>query len=187
MLDCCLLDMDGVLVDFVGGACRHFGVASPYHDPKNLGQSRLYELLSLSKEELYAPLGEEFWANLEPTAECFVIVDMVQRHFGRDRVCILTSPISTHGCYEGKMRWLRRHLPQFSRRFLVGPVKEFAAGPHRWLVDDSDSNIDAFVHPDWGGRAVQVPRPWNRLHHLAGCVLPSMVRDLGYRGSISCV
>lgn len=178
----CLLDMDGVLVDFVGGACRHHGIRDPYDDPQNWGKPKLDELAGMPKSVFFAPLGEDFWANLEPTRECFALVEMLEKHFGKEAVCIMTSPVLTHGCYEGKLCWLRKHLPQFSRRFLVGPTKEFAAGPEVTLVDDSDSNIDRFLA--WGGDVIQVPRPWNRLHKLSSAVLLSVVNGLGHRGSI---
>ena len=170
----CLLDMDGVLADWAGGACRLHGIANPYDDPKNHGQYRLEDLTGLPKAQFFGRMGEEFWADLDPTPDCFDIVEVAESVFGNDNVCILTSPVATHGCPEGKRRWLRRHLPRFyhSRRYLIGAAKQFCAGPYSVLVDDSDANVDLFRSDPWCGYAVLVPRPWNSGHAAAASWSP---------------
>lgn len=178
----CLLDMDGVLSDFVGGACRLHKVPNPYDNPVNHGKPRIEELVGIPAVDFFGPMDEAFWAGLDPTPECFKIVAEVEKVFGRNNVCILTSPVRTHGCFEGKLAWIRKHLPQFGRRFLVGPSKEFAAGPHSWLVDDSDANVINFAN--WGGNAVQVPQPWNSIHKYSSSVMAWLRRDLPERGNI---
>lgn len=179
----CLLDMDGVLVDFVGGACRLHDKPDPYLFSANHGDGDMPTLLGMSREDFYAPLGEEFWASLRPTPECSPMVEHLERAFGRENVCILTSPVLTHGCYEGKLRWIRQYLPQYARRFLVGPAKEFAAGPDTWLVDDSDLNLERFR--EWGGNTFQVPRPWNRQHKLSAYVLAALRANVPVAGGLA--
>lgn len=161
----CLVDCDGVLVRFVEGACDLHRRPNPYDDPANWGRYGVEELLGISRNDFFGPLGEDFWAGLRPTAECFEIVGAAEEVFGPENVCVMTSPVRTAGCAEGKIRWLRRHLPQFSRRFLIGPEKQFAASPRAWLIDDSDENVDKFRR--WGGNAYLVPRPWNSAHGQA--------------------
>ncbi|MGD9726515.1 MAG: hypothetical protein AB7L09_00585 [Nitrospira sp.] len=164
MIDRVLLDLDGVLVDFLGGACRLHN--KPYngypHDPATQIEQRPWDiepLFEMTAPQVWDPMGREFWANLEPLPHCHEYVEILSRKFGEENICILTSPIRTDGCIDGKMDWIRRHLPQFSRRFLVGPAKQFCASPRHVLVDDHAKNIEAFR--DAGGHVFMVPAPWN--------------------------
>lgn len=169
----CLLDIDGVLADFNGGACHLHKVKNPYDDQVNFGKYEISELVGMSRAAFYNPLGEDFWANLQPTPECFKIVAHLEGIFGKEKICLLTSPIITPGCHEGKLRWIRKHLPDYARRTLIGASKEFAASPDAWLIDDAEKNTDKFAL--WGGNAFLVPRPWNSLHHLQDCVISSLI------------
>jgi len=63
------------------------------------------------------------------------------------------------------MRWIREHLPAYSRRFLIGPAKEFCANPRSVLIDDSETNVKAFFEA--GGHTVLVPREWNWMRGYA--------------------
>lgn len=161
MIDKCLLDMDGVLVNFVKGVCAFHGVDTPYPKYQNWNMEIP---LGIDKNTFYGNLGREFWANLEWTPDGFEILEVVEERFGVKNVCLLTSPVAADGCIDGKMDWIKKHLPQYSRQFLVGPAKEFCANSNHFLVDDFEENIDKFNAS--GGRGVLVPRPWNtnRIH-----------------------
>ncbi len=168
----CLLDLDGVCVAFNEGACHFHKVKNPYDDPANLGKYEISELVGMPRASFYNPLDEDFWANLQPTIECFEIVRHLESIFGKDKICLLTSPIITPGCHEGKLRWIRKYLPDYARRNLIGASKEFAASPDAWLIDDAERNTDKFAL--WGGNAFLIPRPWNSLHHLRNSVTQSL-------------
>lgn len=159
----CLLDMDGVLVNFNDGACRLHGVENPYRYPANHGKYGIEDLIGISRTRFYAPMGFEFWASLDPMPECFEIVKMVEDTFGHENVCILTKPILTYGCHDGKKEWLRQHLPRYFDQCLVGKPKQFCSStvPESWLIDDSEDNIKAFKK---FGNVIGVPRPWNCWH-----------------------
>ncbi len=152
--------MDGVLVDFVGGARKFYNLPDVYADPKNYGVWDFISLLGMDEKEFWKPLGAEFWANLEPTPDCQEILEIVENYFGKENVCLLTSPAPNDECPTGKMRYIRKNLPDYSRRYLMGPAKEFCANKKHWLIDDRDSNVDSFH----GGQVCLVPRPWNRNH-----------------------
>lgn len=161
----CLLDLDGCLVDFVGGAARLFGKSDPYapYEPKReRGAYETWELLGIDKAEFWRPMGEEFWAGLDWLPDGRSILSAVETTFGKESICLLTSPCLTPGCEAGKVRWIREHLPDYSRRYLIGPAKEFCAHGRAVLVDDYDVNVDRFR--EHGGRAVLIPRPWNSRH-----------------------
>lgn len=154
----CYLDMDGVLVDFVSGSLRYHGKHLPMSEvrwefPKQVGFSGTWAA------EFWDKLDFDFWANLEWTPEGRDLLWVVEQKFG-DNVILMTSPCDTPGSVEGKIAWIKNNLPKYRRKFMVGPAKHLTAGPGKVLVDDHEGNTDKFV--EHGGRAVLVPRPWNR-------------------------
>lgn len=156
--------MDGVLVDFLGGACKFHNKTydGHPHDPANQAEQKPWNIepiFQMNAPELWDPLGREFWESLEPLPHCHEVVEILSNKFGEENICLLTSPVRTDGCIDGKMSWIRRHLPQFRRRFLVGPAKQFCASPRHALVDDHAKNIEAFK--DAGGHVFMFPAPWN--------------------------
>lgn len=164
MIERVLLDLDGVLVDFMDGACRLHGKTYPGHphSPETQQDKQGWDIepiFNMSPAELWDPMGREFWASLSPTPWMQEMVEILEAQFGEDNICILTSPVKTPGCIEGKMDWIRKYVPQYRRRFLVGPAKEFCASPYHALVDDHELNFQKFL--DAGGRPFLVPAPWN--------------------------
>ena len=158
-----LLDMDGVLVDFVGGACRAHRAENPYENAAAAGEYVMAPLFGMTREQFWAPMREEqFWTELEPTPECYEIVDVATEAVGAENVCLLTNPCGMPAAAAGKIEWIRRHLPTFAERFLIGPAKQFCAGRHTLLIDDYDENIYHFTGA--GGGVILVPRPWNSAH-----------------------
>src|SRR5574337_562196 len=155
-----LLDMDGVIADFIGGAARIHG-----KDASTVATWDFLEEWEIAPKDFWSPLGRDFWANLNPTDEAFGIVKMCECAVGPENVCLLSSPCLTDGCMEGKLDWIRRHFPQYSRRYLFGPKKEFCSSADRLLIDDSDANCASFRHA--GGQAFLFPRPWNESRKCA--------------------
>ncbi len=158
MYDVCYLDMDGVLVDFVGGALAVHGEELPAADvrwgfPGQIGFSGVNDPLFWEK------MGFSFWSSLSWTREGQALLHGLERMFG-ENIVVMTSPCDTPGSVEGKVAWIKRELPAYRRRFFVGPPKHLAAGPGKLLVDDHDGNVDKFHAA--GGNVVLVPRPWNR-------------------------
>ena len=164
MIDRILLDMDGVLVDFLGGACKlhHKTYDGHPHDPVNQVAQKPWNiepLFEMTAPALWSPMGREFWEGLDPLPWANEVIAILSSKFGEQNICLLTIPIRTDGCIDGKMAYIRRHMPQFRRQFLVGPAKQFAASPRHCLVDDHHKNIEAFK--DAGGHAFLFPAPYN--------------------------
>lgn len=158
----CYLDMDGVLVDFVGGALRHFKKDIPRKDVRwDIEEHCGFQ--SGSRALFWEELGRHFWANLDWTEEGKELLAGLEEIFG-DRILLMTSPCLTPGCAEGKLEWVRRNAPKHDRRVMIGPAKYLCAGPGKILIDDHDANVDKFF--DEGGLCIQPPRPWNRLRSL---------------------
>lgn len=156
----CFLDLDGVLVDFVGPACRFHGKGNPYTDGR--GPYDTWKPLGMTRADFLLPLPAGFWENLPWTSDGREIMSVVEREFGAENVCILTAPSGFPGCAEGKIAWIARELPEFYRsgRYLLGPAKYFAAGPGKVLIDDSPDNT--FSWRAAGGNTFLLPRPWNQ-------------------------
>ena len=161
-----LLDMDGVLVNFVDGICRALGKPNPYQDGRGAGEWDIGSLLGVSEEEFWAPCGEaSFWSDLEWMPGGRAILKMVERQVGRTSVFLLTSPSLSPESWSGKAEWVSKHMPDYRLRVLMGLCKHLCAKPGQILVDDADHNIEAFTAA--GGQAVLVPRMWNSNHFLA--------------------
>jgi 5'(3')-deoxyribonucleotidase len=161
-----LLDMDGVIVDFVAGAMRAHGISKTQEQlwEGSLGQWDMAPLFRVSWDEFFRPMSEDWWANLDWTPDGEAILKMVEERF--DQVVIVTSPIMTTGCHEGKLRWMRRHLPKkYSRGsgHIFATPKHLMSNPSHVLIDDRDENVDRF-RAYGGGVAVEVPRISNRQH-----------------------
>lgn len=155
----CYVDMDGVLVDFVRASIAHHKLPLDPHDIP-------WEYFSpfMSAQEFYAPMGLDFWANLDWTPDGKELLAVVENYFPKDHIFLLTSPVETPGCYDGKRAWVRKHIPHYVRRFTAVNEKHGQSGPERALVDDHDHNVESFGK--LGGHGVLVPRSWNKEAHL---------------------
>lgn len=153
----CLLDLDGVLTDLMTVMYSIFGTSI---HPQ--GEYDLSKVFGMTQSKIWTHpkiMDEYFWATLPKMPEADAIVEYLEFRFGVDNICILTAPVSDSKCAGGKIEWIRRNYPQFRRQFLVGPAKEFCAGDKKYLVDDSDMNIQKFRAN--GGKGILVPAQWN--------------------------
>lgn len=155
----CFLDQDGVIADFVKGACEAHNRPDPYLDPKNLG-IELHNVWKMSIEEFLDPCENfKFWSILEKTEEADFIVETVIKHFGVNNVAIATTPSSSGMSITGKRFWMERCYPKLAEGMIFTSNKKMLASEDAVLIDDRDKNIDEFS--DSGGRTIIIPRPWN--------------------------
>jgi 5'(3')-deoxyribonucleotidase len=155
-----LLDMDGVLADFIGGACHYYHRSELVRDWP-LGEYDICKVMGYEPEEFWRGLCPMFWLNLLPMPDMQEIIEATEPF----DTCILTSPTFDPQCAAEKISWINAHVPRFKRQYLIGPAKPFCAAPNHILVDDSEKNCLDFEAA--GGRAVMVPRPWNHMHRWA--------------------
>ena len=161
------LDMDGVLVDFVGGINKIFGMPKEFPPPKadGLPQWNWFENYGLTAKQVNAVCDINFWANLEWMHDGKQILNAVKSRF-RD-IYLFTTPMPNPGSGTGKILWVDKHLPRYSKRTIITQApKSLLAGPDRLLIDDKDENVAEFVAA--GGMGILTPRPWNGLHRWAG-------------------
>jgi 5'(3')-deoxyribonucleotidase len=164
MIDRVLLDMDGVLVDMVGGVCDRFGWTYPVSLSDHTDRTEqinyyLHEVFNTTRDEIWPKLGRAFWANLEPLPWMKDIVKILEDRFG-ENICLLTHPVDTDGAIDGKRDWIKRHLPQFNYRQQIGTAKDFCASPRHVLIDDHEENCKKFRAEH--GHTFLFPAPWNR-------------------------
>lgn len=142
------LDMDGVIADFLGGACKAHNRKSPYEQESSLGIWDTEKLWGITAEEFWKPIDayDKFWDTLDKTPEADALVDMVTSLFGVKNVAVLTSPSMDPTCVPGKRRWMQRHYPQLAGRmiFASANAKQFLAGRDSLLIDDKDTNVEEF-------------------------------------------
>ena len=161
----CFLDMDGVLVDFVGGVCKAHNKPFPYNDPQNHNIFSLEDVWKISSEEVWKPCdGPTFWEDLEETPEAKNLVKAVTSTFGVENTAILTAPSQSPYCVPGKRKWIKKHFPQLQKNIIFTSAKKFLAAPGRLLIDDRNENVDEFRNG--GGSAILMPRLWNRFHQV---------------------
>ncbi len=170
-----LVDMDGVLVDFVTAALR-------LHDRLEVlaawpsGEWDVSAVMGISGSEFWRPIeeaGADFWASLEPYPWCDDLFELVE---SIGPWCILTSRSGDPFCAAGKITWLQRRFGPGFRNFLIGPPKWVCARSDQLLIDDNDTNVERFRAR--GGRAILFPRPWNRNHELSGDPMSHLREEL---------
>lgn len=153
-----LLDMDEVLVDFVGGACAAHGVTREWLEARRtLGQWAMNDLLDKSLDEFWEPIhakGIAFWQRLDPLPWLHDVVALISRYDPHWR-CV-TAPARGTACRMGKILWFAQHLGNRElERLLLINDKHVLAQAHHLLIDDREQNIEDFVEA--GGDGIIFP------------------------------
>lgn len=159
MIKTILLDLDGVLVDFVGAACL-------VHrwDAAKVVEYDFFKTFGKTDAEFWQPIdarGEDWWASLPAHNWAARLIDTVRRN---GNLVIATSPSRHHGSAAGKVRWLQRVFGNSFRNYMLGPSKHLMANQETVLIDDSETQCAAFAAA--GGTACLFPQPWNRLGQI---------------------
>lgn len=160
MIEQVLLDMDGIITNFVKGICNAHNRPDPYNGDEHLGEFDMAKIWKMSNREFWKPCDYSFWRTLDWMPDGKQIVALVESLIDESKIRVLTAPSSNDGCYDGKKDWLRFNLPGY--KMIAGSDKEFCSAPHRLLIDDRDENVKKYIES--GGIAFLVPRPWNSAH-----------------------
>lgn len=154
-----ILDVDGVLANFAEGASLLHNRPNPFLNPNNFGNYWMEKIWGMPQQEFIEHMDYEFWDTLPLMPDASLIVDLVIKAFGRPNICILTKPLDTIGCLEGKKSWLKRNFPMIMDNWLFGNNKNFCSHSNSLLIDDNEKHCREFQQA--GGRAFLVPAPWN--------------------------
>lgn len=164
-----LLDMDGVLCDFVGGACKAHGWTRDQLEAAwPPGRYGMAAGMGLTPEEFWAPInskGEEFWSDLEPMHWFQELIDLVEQLVS-DNWYVVTAPSRHPDCFSGKAVWIKWHRGTLFNRLVITNHKHLLAKPGALLIDDREATIDKFVAAGMGrSDGILFPARHNSLHH----------------------
>jgi 5'(3')-deoxyribonucleotidase len=152
-----LLDMDGVVADFLNPAAAAVGLNL---DLVPRGKWDVFAEAGYDLGEVWGKIDNyEFWRSLPIVPKAQTFVALLQEHFMS--VTFLTSCSMSADCSKAKMEWLRQYFGPKVKAILCNGYasKALCAKPANVLIDDCDRNVDAFRAA--GGQAILVPRPWN--------------------------
>lgn len=159
-------DMDGVLVDFEGGAVQYINgdLATPSNVPKeltkhfhklqskleNLGRDQEIAITDLTRDPerriqevrryMYRRLEDnfEFWQNLSWTKDGKSLWNYLTNV--SPQVKILTAPMQGEGSRNGKIAWVQKNLGK-QYEVILEEDKWKHAGSHRLLIDDTFEKV----------------------------------------------
>lgn len=158
------LDVDEVLVDFIGAACRVHGVSreemNAYRTDWDIRGPISRCLCTdpdfMTEAEFWEPIdakGVAFWSELEKFPWADDLVRLVEEEV--DEWYLVTSPSQKSHSSIGKLLWIQTNFGiEFNRLFLCHH-KSLLAAPNRVLIDDRISNVTQFRAN--GGSAILYP------------------------------
>lgn len=160
-----LLDMDGVVVDFVSAAILEHGL-NPVRFvndwPK--GEWDVAKVINLPPKQFWEKIDANptFWDELQPYPWMEALTHLVHNNSRSWAFC--TTPSRHHHSSAGKVRWIQNYFGKtFRDYYLCGASKAQLATPDTLLIDDSDVNVGEFLLA--GGKAVLWPAVWNQSNY----------------------
>lgn len=157
-----LLDMDGVIADFLSAAIRELNKAygkniTLEQYAREFGQGGIYDYYGITVAEFWQPINDcpNFWSELLPFPWTGRLYNDL-RAIGD--VTIVTAPSHDPECSKQKLIWLNEHLDVKPTDVFLGHKKYLMAG-NGILIDDYSKNVDAFKEA--GGQAILIPSTWN--------------------------
>lgn len=185
MIKTVFLDMDGVFVNFLGGL--HKALSVPYnYDPYPYEKGKWNMLTDIRGfDDIPATFKEcddcctwDFWRFLEWMHDGRKILRAISNRFDANQIYLLTTPMPNIESASGKMMWVRDKLPVYLKHTIITQApKHLLARPDTLLIDDKDENVDGFREA--GGKALLVPRPWNRAYVSANQTVEVVKEFLG--------
>lgn len=159
------LDLDMTLVDTAGASLAHHGFPDAHKKPENLGKYYLAQLVGMSKENFWAPLTSDFWANIPKLPWCDNLINKSISLVGEENVFFLTSPIFSHGCFAGKFEWVNKNYPHMTENLIIASNKEACVGKDGILIDDAEGNEKKFKEAGKEFNFFLFPSLGNRKHN----------------------
>jgi 5'(3')-deoxyribonucleotidase len=161
------LDLDDVLADFKGAACKVYGTTLEEYMSKNAGREwDMCPTLGVSRADFWNTInaaGAIFWENIEPLPWFDSLVSIVA-NYDSDWV-LLSAPSLCSSSYVGKIAWIKKHLGDKFERYILTSHKELLAKPGTLLIDDRERNVERFVKA--GGDGIVFPSEFNCFYQFA--------------------
>jgi 5'(3')-deoxyribonucleotidase len=169
-----LLDVDGVVCNFVDGLIASHGWAITHEQYNSWNHHRLF---GLTDEQMWEPTNDgSWWTKLSEYPWAHRLVSELR---ARGEVIFCTSPSLDSTCPSQKVQWLREHgfMAHDKNDYQIGPRKELNAGSGAILIDDSDSNVKKYI--EHGGKAILFPQNWNANASIQGDKVDYVLGQLG--------
>lgn len=150
-----LLDMDGVIVNFIDGIIKSLELDLSHDDWATWDY---HEKLGISKSAFWRAMHEkDWWRSLLPYPWASELVRELKKDY---EVVYCTSPSLDSSCPSQKIEWLRDYcFMGMENAYQIGPMKCLNARSGAILIDDYDVNVDNYRMA--GGRAITFPQAWN--------------------------
>lgn len=149
-----LLDMDGVVADFVGAIIKSHKLDIQHDDWTDWNYHRE---VGLTDDEFWEPTYGSDWWFIDVEAYSWATgLFTALREIGTVVFC--STPNDAINCAADKARWLNHYLGNH-QEMVFTKHKHLLAKPNVVLIDDKDSNIHDFQKA--GGHGVLFPQPWN--------------------------
>ena len=159
-----ILDVDEVLVDFVGAACRVHGTTKEeLHQNWEPGNWAMTNPLKITEKEFWKPIheaGAEFWETLEPLPWMDEVLEIVAR--ASDEFFLVTAPSRSIECHHGKINWIKKTMGDNFSNFLITSSKHILARPGVVIIDDRETTVHRFIEE--GGSGIVFPAHHNSKH-----------------------
>ncbi len=168
-----LLDVDGVLANFIGGIIQTHGWPFTHKEFNCWDYHRTH---GYTDEEMWEPTKDgKWWLGLDPYDHA---ADLLAKLRETHNIIFCTAPNSDATCASQKIQWLEKHgfMEPGSGDYQIGKHKHLNAMSGCVLIDDSDENVWRYRHA--GGRAILFPQPWNDNRGLVDCQLTHVVSEL---------
>lgn len=98
----------------------------------------------------------DFWANLEPVPGAVAGIRTLVSEGHDVRIVTQVLPEAAGASYEGKLKWIKKHLPEFDLGHVI-VTKDKASVSGDVLFDDAPHQLSSFP-----GRAVALRYEWNK-------------------------
>lgn len=176
------IDMDGVLVDFIGGMLRVFEAGPHVIIPQS---RKCWDWLGLTESEWVSALysqGVNFWRDLPWTSFGMQIIETVSEIWHPSQISLLSKPMV--GCetsYTGKALWVAKHLPGWADRLVLTQHKDHLARSGRLLIDDCRDTLENWKFSN--GTSLTVPGVGNESYPLLRDQSLGTLLDAAIRGA----
>lgn len=158
MIDTILVDMDGVVADFVSAAIDVVGL------PVFASQVTKWNFFEdyMTEDEFWQALREYegFWSRrIKEYPWTWGLMQKIIST-GVD-IVFASSPCKDPESASGKLKWLESNpsLHGIKIEYMLGQKKWLMANPRHLLIDDNEDNCRKFQ--ERGGNAILFPQPWN--------------------------
>ncbi len=157
-----LVDMDGVLADFLSASLSLWDF-DPKDYPANTWE--IADVLGISMSDFWGTIDKvpTLWRDLKPYPWVGELIALLND--SGVPWSTLTTPSRNPLCAAQKIEWMREHIEPNFTNYMIGKQKYLMASPGHLLIDDYDKNVDSFR--EHGGQAILFPQRWNSAHRIS--------------------